>query len=70
MARWKMTAAALLLIASIIVVFQNTEEAEAKLLFVTVTMPRSILLGATFLGGACAGLLVATRFRGKKEPAS
>ncbi len=68
-ARWKIIIAALLLAAAIVVVLQNTEEVDAKILFVTLTMPRSVLLGATFLSGACAGLLVASRFLGKKASA-
>ena len=37
----------LLVVLAIIVIFQNTQAVETKLLFVTVTMPRALLLMVT-----------------------
>jgi len=46
----------LLVVLAIIVIFQNTQAVETKLLFVTVTMPRALLLMATFLVGLAGGI--------------
>ena len=44
----------------IIVVLQNTQTVETKLLFVTITMPRAVLLVVTLLVGFALGLITAT----------
>ena len=41
MSRWKIAVVALVAVLAIIVVVQNTQAVETKLLFVTVTMPRA-----------------------------
>ncbi|MGB2984301.1 MAG: LapA family protein [Phycisphaerae bacterium] len=46
----------------IIVVLQNTQTVETKLLFVTLTMPRAVLLFVTLLVGFALGLITATWF--------
>ena len=43
----------------IIVVLQNTETVETRLLFATVTMPRAVLLLTTALVGFALGVLTA-----------
>lgn len=57
MARWKLGAVALIAIVAIIVVAQNTQSVETKLLFVRVVMPRAVLLLITVLIGFVLGVL-------------
>ncbi len=45
----------------LIVILQNTQSVETKLLFVKITMPRAFLLMLTFLFGFIAGLLATLR---------
>jgi putative membrane protein len=59
MVKLKLSAALAMIVIVLIVVFQNTELVETKLLFVTVTMPRAALLATTMLIGVAAGILVA-----------
>ena len=59
MVKLKLSAALAMIVIVLIVVFQNTELVETKLLFVTVTMPRAALLAITMLIGVAAGILVA-----------
>ena len=48
----------LLLVLAIIVILQNTQAVETKILFVTVTMPRALLLMVTFLVGLAVGFIL------------
>ena len=66
MAKLKIAAAAVLAVLLVIVIVQNTESVETKLLFVTVTMPRAVLLFLTVLVGFVVGLLTAYSLSGKK----
>jgi uncharacterized integral membrane protein len=68
MSHWKLAAAAIVAILAIIVVAQNTQAVETKLLFVTVTMPRAILLLITLLVGFVLGMLAAGRLSVKPAP--
>lgn len=61
MAKLKPILASLVAVLLIIVVLQNTETVETRLLFATVSMPRAILLLVTFVAGGLVGLLLATR---------
>lgn len=61
MKRAKLIGAALVALLTIIVLMQNTESVSTKLLFLTVTMPRSILLLVTLLAGFILGLLTPSR---------
>jgi len=56
---------ALLVVLTVIVILQNTQAVDTKLLFVTVTMPRALLLLVTFLGGLAMGFVLSD-FRFKK----
>jgi len=47
-------------ILALIIVLQNTQAVETKLLLVTVTMPRAVLLFVTLLVGFVLGLITAT----------
>lgn len=46
----------------LIIVLQNTQTVETKLLFFTISMPRAVLLFAATLIGFVLGLLAARRF--------
>jgi putative membrane protein len=68
MERFKMISTAILALLGIIIILQNTEPVETKLLFFSITMPRAILLmGTTFIGFAL-GVLVSLFFKRKDQP--
>ena len=68
MERFKMISTAILALLGIIIILQNTEPVETKLLFFSITMPRAILLmGTTFIGFAL-GVLVSLFFKRKGQP--
>ncbi len=46
-----------------VLILQNTESVDTRLLFVTVSMPRAALLLATLLAGFALGVLVGFRWR-------
>ena len=58
---------ALLAILVLIIVLQNTENVETKILFMTLTMPRAALLFGTGVIGFVIGLLSATRIGRRKS---
>ncbi len=53
--------ASILLVLGIIVVMQNTETVDTRLLFATVSMPRALLLAITLGVGILIGLLLGRR---------
>lgn len=55
--------AAVLAISVLIVIFQNTETVETHLLWITISMPRAVLLAITFALGALSGILFSMRRR-------
>lgn len=61
----KLAVAAVVAILVIIVIFQNTEIVQTRLLFITVSMPRALLLIVTLLLGVLLGLMTAVRIRRK-----
>jgi uncharacterized integral membrane protein len=61
---------ALACILMLVIVFQNTAPVETKLLFVTVTMPRAVLLAVLGGMGFVAGLLTAASMGRKKKPSA
>ncbi len=62
----KVIAIALLAIVSIIIVMQNTASVETRLLFVTVTMPRALLLLLTLAAGFVLGLFTTLALQRRK----
>ncbi|MCM2370872.1 LapA family protein [Aporhodopirellula aestuarii] len=50
------------LILILIVVLQNTEAVETKILFVTITVPRAVLLFGTAVAGYVLGIFTGDRF--------
>jgi uncharacterized integral membrane protein len=68
MKRFKMISIAILTILGVIIILQNTEPVETKLLFLSITMPRAILLMGTTLIGFALGILVSFFFQRKEQP--
>ena len=60
-AKGKLIVAAVLAVLVLIVVLQNTEAVETRILFLTLTMPRAALLFGTLIVGFVLGLLTSTR---------
>ena len=65
MKRTKLIFATVITLVAIITILQNTEAVETKLLFVTVTMPRALLLIVTLMTGFILGLLALSHLIGK-----
>ena len=59
MAKLKLVVLLVLAVLAIVLILQNTQSVETRLLFVTVTMPRAALLGLTLLIGFACGVLAA-----------
>lgn len=59
MANVKIIVAVILLLLVLVVVFQNAASVETKVLFLTVKMPRALLLVVMFSVGFTAGIFVA-----------
>ena len=59
MRKARLIATVVLAVLVVIVVLQNTETVETRLLFATVTMPRAVLLLTTALVGFALGVLTA-----------
>lgn len=69
MERFKTILIAILALLGIIIILQNTTPVETKILFLTITMPRAILLMGTSLIGFSLGVLISFYFqrKGKKN---
>lgn len=59
MSQIKLVAALILAVVAIVLIVQNTEPVETRILFATVVMPRAVLLLITTLVGFAAGILTA-----------
>ena len=60
MKKVKVIVVLVILLLVVIVFLQNTEAVETKLLFMTITMPRVLLLVVTFILGFVGGLITAS----------
>ena len=67
MKKAKLIAIAVVSILTLIIVVQNTEPAQARILFWTVEMSRALLLMLTFILGLVTGILLATYLLRKKN---
>jgi uncharacterized integral membrane protein len=65
MERFKMISIAVLVLLGVVIILQNTAQVETKILFLTITMPRAILLMGTTLIGFALGVLVSFYFQRK-----
>lgn len=61
MSRPKLIASAVLALLLLIVILQNTEAVETRILFLSFSLPRAILLFGTTLLGFVLGVIVAFR---------
>ena len=68
MKRFKLISTAVLILLGIIIILQNTEQVETRLLFVSITMPRAILLMGTTMIGFALGILVSLFFQRRDQP--
>lgn len=64
----KIAALVVLLALIAIVVIQNTEQVQTRVLFISIEMPRAVLLAVTALLGFLFGLLVGLRKAPKLVP--
>ena len=60
MKKAKVVVIIIILLLALIVFLQNTNAVETKLLFMTITMPRVLLLMLTFILGFIGGLITAS----------
>ena len=69
--KWlKVVSVTVVVLLILIVILQNTESVETKIVFVSVSMPRVVLLTVTLLVGFWIGVVAANRMkRGAKTPA-
>ena len=67
MHKFKLVTSLVIAILLVIVILQNTEVVETRLLFATVAMPRAALLSFTVLLGFALGLLVSFMMGRKKK---
>jgi len=67
MTRTKLIVILVLAIFCIVVVLQNTQAVETRILFVTITMPRAILLFLASLVGFVAGIILALGLSRRKK---
>lgn len=67
MKQFKTIALAVCALLAVIVAIQNTEAVDTDLLFVTVTMPRALLLIITLLVGAAVGLVTGARLSPREK---
>lgn len=65
--RIKLVGAGVLAVAVAIVALQNRADIDTKILFVTVTMPRAILIFLMALVGFCGGVLTTLIVQAKRK---
>jgi uncharacterized integral membrane protein len=63
----KIIVAAAMAVLLVVIILQNTQQVETRLLFATISMPRAVLLLATLVVGFVIGLLTAGRLS-RKSP--
>ena len=70
MKKWKLIGALAAIALSVILILQNTQLVETRLLFIKITMPNAVLPGLTLLIGIAIGILAAlatSRSRDRKK---
>lgn len=70
MKNWRAVVIIIISLLVLIVVLQNAKSVETKFLFVTVSMPRALLLFVTFLFGFIVGVVSVLGFakKDRKKP--
>ncbi len=66
MQRFKIIALAVFALLVLIVILQNTEAVETKILFATVTVPKAVLLFGSLIIGFIHGIVAANRIFTKR----
>jgi uncharacterized integral membrane protein len=66
MQRLKIVALAVLALLVLIVILQNTEAVETKILFATITVPKAVLLFGILIIGFILGVMAANRIFTKR----
>ena len=67
MSRKRIIVIAVVALLALILILQNTQTVDTKLLFITVSMPRALLLMVTLLAGFLIGLVLPLRASRKKQ---
>jgi len=65
MTKIKLSAALALTVLSIVLIYQNTAPVEIRFLFITMEMPRAVLLTMVLLIGIAVGILISLAMSGK-----
>jgi len=60
---WRKTIIAILAALTVVIVLQNLERVDTRILFFTISMPRALLLTLTALAGFAVGMLTALKRR-------
>jgi uncharacterized integral membrane protein len=63
----KLIAMIVVVVLAVVIFLQNTDPVEARILLLTVTMSRALLLILTFLLGLLPGILLTTHFMRRKR---
>ena len=66
MTKAKLISALTLILIALILILQNTEPVDTKILFLTITMSRAALLAITMLIGVITGILLSLHFTAKR----
>jgi len=67
MAKVRLIVAVVLALLVVIIIFQNTEPVETRILFATITMPRAVLLLVTTVIGFASGIIVSFLLSKRKK---
>ena len=67
MKKFKIIAIAVLSLLVLIIILQNIQSVETRILFAKITMPNAFLLMLTFVIGFIAGLLTTLRLESKNK---
>ncbi len=67
MKKMKLIVVLMAVLLSLVVILQNTNPVEIRLLFYKSTMPNAVLLGLTLLGGTAIGILLALMLSGNRK---
>ena len=67
MKKMKLIVIAILALLAAVIILQNVETVDTKILFITISMPRAILLAVTWVIGLSCGLLIPLKAKKKEK---
>ena len=67
MKKMKLIVIAILALLAAVIILQNVETVDTKILFITISMPRAILLAVTWAIGLACGLLIQLKAKKKAK---